>query len=39
MQFKDVIGQEDVKQKLVKSVKDNRINHTQLFSGTEECPI
>ena len=33
MQFKDVIGQEAVKQKLILSVKENRVPHAQLFLG------
>ncbi len=35
MQFKDVIGQEIVKQKLIQSVNNNRISHAQLFLGQE----
>ena len=31
MQFKDIIGQEKVKQHLVQTVKENRISHAQLF--------
>ena len=34
MQFKDVIGQEAVKQKLIMSVRDNRVPHAQLFLGS-----
>ncbi|MCR5013831.1 MAG: DNA polymerase III subunit delta [Bacteroidales bacterium] len=33
MQFKDVIGQEAVKQKLRLSVQENRVPHAQLFLG------
>ncbi len=33
MQFKKVIGQEDVKRGLVQAVDDNRISHAQLFFG------
>ena len=33
MQFKEIIGQEDVKQRLIQSVKDNRVGHAQLFLG------
>lgn len=33
MQFKDVIGQEEVKQKLILSVQENRVPHAQLFLG------
>ncbi len=35
MQFKDIVGQQDVKGRLVKSVKENRIPHAQLFVGHE----
>jgi DNA polymerase-3 subunit delta' len=35
MQFKDVIGQQSVKQRLVNSVKENRVSHAQLFLGPE----
>ena len=35
MQFKDVIGQEEVKQKLILSVQENRVPHAQLFLGPE----
>lgn len=35
MQFKEVIGQSEVKQRLIQSVKDNRISHAQLFLGPE----
>ncbi|NTE05180.1 hypothetical protein G6M26_51340 [Agrobacterium tumefaciens] len=31
MQFKDIIGQERVKQQLVQTVKENRMSHAQLF--------
>lgn len=33
MLFSDVIGQEAVKQRLVQTVKDNRVSHAQLFLG------
>lgn len=33
MQFKDVIGQDEVKQRLRLSVMEGRIPHTQLFTG------
>jgi DNA polymerase-3 subunit delta' len=33
MQFKDIVGQETVKKRLIKSVKDSRIAHAQLFVG------
>ena len=35
MQFKDVIGHEEVKQKLRLSVQENRVPHAQLFLGPE----
>ena len=33
MQFKDVIGQEAVKQRLIASVRENHVSHAQLFLG------
>lgn len=33
MQFKDVVGQDEVKQKLILSVQENRVPHAQLFLG------
>ena len=35
MLFKDVIGHKEIKNKLIKSVKNNRISHAQLFLGPE----
>jgi len=35
MQFKDVIGHKEVKQRLINSVKEGRISHAQLFLGKE----
>ncbi len=35
MFFKDVVGQQDVKKRLIRSVKEQRISHAQLFSGPE----
>ncbi|WP_026902813.1 ATP-binding protein [Pedobacter glucosidilyticus] len=35
MQFKDIVGQETVKAHLIKTVKDGRISHAQLFLGPE----
>jgi DNA polymerase III subunit delta' len=35
MQFKDVIGQEDVKQHLAEMVQHNRLSHALLFLGRE----
>jgi DNA polymerase-3 subunit delta' len=33
MFFKDVIGQDVIKSRLIRSVKDERVSHAQLFSG------
>ncbi len=35
MQFKKVIGQEDVKRRLIHAAKEGRISHAQLFLGPE----
>jgi len=35
MQFSKVIGQQAVKERLIKSVKENRVSHAQLFHGPE----
>lgn len=35
MQFKDIVGQEAVKNHLIQTVKDDRISHAQLFLGPE----
>ncbi|OCX50545.1 hypothetical protein BEL04_22475 [Mucilaginibacter sp. PPCGB 2223] len=35
MQFSTIIGQYDVKQRLINTVKDNRVSHAQLFLGPE----
>ena len=35
MQFKDIVGQGEVKAKLIKSVKESRIAHAQLLAGQE----
>jgi len=35
MLFKDIIGQEEVKKRLVHSVQENRVSHAQLFLGSE----
>jgi DNA polymerase III subunit delta' len=35
MYFKDVIGQQQIKDKLIQTVKDGRIPHAQLFAGLE----
>lgn len=37
MLFKQVIGQDKVKQQLIASVKQGRIPHAQLFFGTDGC--
>ena len=34
MQFKDVIGQDAIKQRLITSVRENRVPHAQLFLGS-----
>lgn len=33
MQFKDIIGQDSLKTRLINSVKENRISHAQMFLG------
>lgn len=35
MQFKDIIGQNELKKRLINSVLKQRISHAQLFAGTE----
>jgi len=35
MFFKDVVGQENLKSRLIRSVKEERISHAQLFTGPE----
>ncbi|MDB5157385.1 MAG: hypothetical protein JWR50_2092 [Mucilaginibacter sp.] len=35
MQFKHIVGQAAIKQRLINSVKDNRVSHAQLFLGPE----
>lgn len=35
MFFRDTIGQEDVKRRLIRSVQNNQIAHAQLFTGPE----
>jgi DNA polymerase III subunit delta' len=37
MQFSKVIGQEQLKKRLIRSVKENRVSHAQLFLGPEGC--
>jgi DNA polymerase III subunit delta' len=33
MQFKQIVGQDAIKQRLINSVKENRVSHAQLFLG------
>ena len=35
MQFKDIIGQQEVKQNLVELIQHNRLSHALLFIGKE----
>lgn len=35
MQFKDIVGQEEIKGRLTRSVAQGRISHAQLFAGAE----
>lgn len=35
MQFKDIVGHTEVKERLINSVKEERISHAQLFLGAE----
>src|ERR1700760_3221232 len=35
MQFSTIIGQHDIKQRLINTVKDNGVSHAQLFLGQE----
>jgi DNA polymerase-3 subunit delta' len=35
MRFSDIIGQKEIKEKLVQTVKDQRVSHAQLFFGPE----
>lgn len=37
MFFKDVIGQQQIKDRLIGTVTDRRISHAQLFSGSAGC--
>ena len=39
MQFKDIIGQEEVKQHLIRSVSSGRVPHAQLFLGREQSGL
>jgi DNA polymerase-3 subunit delta' len=35
MQFKDIVGQEEIKRQLVQTVAENRVSHAQLFLSAE----
>jgi len=35
MQFSEIVGQQEVKARLIQSVKEGRISHAQLFLGPE----
>lgn len=35
MQFKEVVGHKKIKEKLIHTIKENRVSHAQLFLGTE----
>lgn len=35
MQFRDIIGQHDIKRQLIQTVQENRISHARLFLGPE----
>lgn len=35
MRFSDIIGQEEIKKKLISTVRENRVSHAQLFLGPE----
>ena len=35
MQFKEVVGHKNVKEKLIHTIKENRVSHAQLFLGSE----
>ncbi len=37
MLFRDIIGQQPIKERLINSVRDNRISHAQLFFGPDGC--
>lgn len=42
MQFKNIVGQDQIKQQLLQTVKDNRISHAQLFlscDGSGALPL
>lgn len=35
MQFKEITGQNEIKRRLIQTVKENRVSHAQLFHGPE----
>lgn len=35
MKFSDIIGRDEIKERLIRSVKENRVSHAQLFLGPE----
>jgi DNA polymerase III subunit delta' len=37
MNFKDIPGQKAIKEKLLRSVKEERVSHAQIFAGNEGC--
>lgn len=37
MQFSKIVGQEQIKKRLIRSVRENRVSHAQLFLGPEGC--
>src|SRR5674476_925221 len=37
MNFAQIPGQKEIKTKLLRSVKEERVSHAQLFAGTEGC--
>lgn len=42
MQFKDIVGQEEIKRQLIQTVAENRVSHAQLFlsaEGTGALPL
>lgn len=37
MQFKEVVGHKNIKEKLIHTIQENRVSHAQLFLGPEGC--
>ena len=37
MNFSQIPGQTEIKAKLIRSVREERVSHAQLFAGTEGC--